>query len=181
MFFLITHIFIGKYYPNVVTQFIIGCICYVVSFLIISDVISHETYEQYKYYGLSLIGIDTAYLIYIGKTQKSNNTIVQTIQPKTLTRTVSQTTTNTTTSNNVSNISLSSEINDYKIKLFDTENIHEKSKSLDKDESSNKNSQNNKSNEPDISIGDDSLFLGSDNKNEISLSSLSKADTNSTN
>lgn len=68
MFFLITHILIGKYYSNIFTQFIIGCVLYVVSALIIHDIVSEKTYQQYKYYALFLIAADTTFIIYKAKT-----------------------------------------------------------------------------------------------------------------
>ncbi len=188
MFFLITHIFIGKYYPNLVTQFIIGCVCYVVSFLILRDIISVEIYEQYKYYGMALIGIDTAYLVYKGKScqninmqshpqiespkEKSAN-IPTTESVKTI-KTITDTkpagtnipsisVINTTGVSGAANsnhtapsITLSSEIDDYKV-------VHD----------------------PEVSIAEDSIFLASENKDkkwnddnenrdEISLVSLSQ-------
>lgn len=169
-----THIFIGKHYPNIVTQFIIGCICYIVSFLIIRDIISIETYEQYKYYGLSLISIDTAYLVYVGKTENKKIEIPTIQQQKpTIDLTQKNTDITSTKSNGISTITLSSEINDYKVKLFDSEKLPQQNKHLS-EEKTPKKSHNKISNELEISLADDSIFLASDNKNEISLSSLSK-------
>ena len=64
MFFSITSILIGKYYPSLITQFIIGCSCYILSFFIIKDVISNDCLDEYKYYILSLIIVDISFLVY---------------------------------------------------------------------------------------------------------------------
>lgn len=169
MFFLIAHIFIGKYYPNVITQFIIGCICYVISFLIVRDIISIETYEQYKYYGLAMISIDTAYLVYTGKSQNSKKTVKSIIEHKIPIVNTTQNTIDVTStkSNSAPTVTLSSEINDYRVKLFDSENITSHHSSGEKSISKN-------SNDSVISLENDSIFLASNDKNEISLSTLSK-------
>ena len=64
MFFLITNISIGKYYPNIVTQFIFGIVCYSVVLFILKDFISVEIYEEYKYYAGIAIIVDTTFLLY---------------------------------------------------------------------------------------------------------------------
>lgn len=72
MFFLTTHILIGKYYPNLLTQFIIGCTFYIVSFFIIKDVISDDCFDQYKYYIISLISADALFMLYKIKSYRDN-------------------------------------------------------------------------------------------------------------
>ena len=69
MFFLITNIVIGKYYPNLFTQFVVGFVCYLFAFFILKDFISPDTYQMYKYYILFLIGIDAIFLVYRAKSQ----------------------------------------------------------------------------------------------------------------
>ena len=70
MFFLMVHFVIDKYYPQIFTQFIIGIVCYIITFLILSEFTSYNTYLEYKYHLCSLVGIDLAYLIYVAKFQK---------------------------------------------------------------------------------------------------------------
>lgn len=71
MFFLITHLVIDKYYPQIFTQFIIGVVCYIIVFLVLSELVPTMTYTEYKYHLYSLIGIDLAYLVYVAKFQKT--------------------------------------------------------------------------------------------------------------
>ena len=73
MFFLVTHILIGKYYPSLFTQFIIGCTCYILSFLIIKDVITDINFESCKYYVLALFAMDASFMIYKIKSNNSQN------------------------------------------------------------------------------------------------------------
>jgi len=76
MLFLIINLTIGKYYPKFLTQFIFGCVIYIFLLFIVTDFISDQIYEKYKYYALSLFVIDVTYLIY--KTKYTNmETIVQ--------------------------------------------------------------------------------------------------------
>lgn len=188
MFFLLTHILIGKYYPNLITQFIIGCICYIVAYFLIRDTVSEEMYEQYKYYGFALVGIDTAFLIYKGKNKTEiqkesqnydNQNYIQSYSPTNTKNEIEQFSANlrkTEKSNNsqsndsehihisklnkieqprldsdriytggIPSITLSSEINDYRV-----------------------------THEPSNSIGDDTIFLASDEeKNNFTLDSIS--------
>jgi len=71
MFFLTVHFIVDKYYPQIFSQFIIGVVCYIITYLILSEFISVATYNEYKYYLGSLVSIDLAYLIYIAKYQKN--------------------------------------------------------------------------------------------------------------
>ena len=66
MFFLITNITVGKYYHNFLTQFIIGCIFYIATFISFSvkGFVTIATYEKYKYHFLTLIIVDVLYLLY---------------------------------------------------------------------------------------------------------------------
>lgn len=64
MFFLITHVSIGKFCPNMLTQFIIGFLCYVISFFIGKDLLGTDFVEKYKYYIFLLIIIDGIFIIY---------------------------------------------------------------------------------------------------------------------
>ena len=72
MFFLTTQVLIGKYYQNVFTQFIIGCTFYMLTFLIIKDIISNNSFNEHKYYILILIIIDASYMIYKIKSYRDN-------------------------------------------------------------------------------------------------------------
>ena len=114
MFFLVTHILIGKYYPNLITQFIIGCSFYVISFLIIKDILTGCNYNQYKYYALALIVIDASFLIFKTKSK------IDSQKPKEATEAFDfiKKTDNTTSdlkTGTIQSVSLSSEINDYRI------------------------------------------------------------------
>lgn len=121
MFFLITHILIGKYYPNLFTQFIIGCTFYILSFIIIKDIITNNIYEQYKCYILPLVTIDIIFLIYKTKTNLESKKISQ--QFKITDRKDNIIHSSTDFSNR--SITLSSEINNFKI-------VHDNSEQTDK-------------------------------------------------
>ncbi len=58
MFFLMSHIIVNKYYPGISSQIIIGCICYILFFLIMSDLLSDDICEQYRYYIYTVAIID---------------------------------------------------------------------------------------------------------------------------
>lgn len=114
MFFLTTNILIGKYYPNLFTQFIIGCACYILSFLIIKDIITLDNYKQYKYHVLCLIVIDTSYLIYLTNRKRhvqNINTQYEKIEPNQKLENIST----DLKTGSMPSITLSSEINDVRI------------------------------------------------------------------
>lgn len=67
MLFLIINLTIGRYYPHIVTQFIIGCVMYIFLLYILSDYISDRIYEKYKYHALLLLTFDVGFLIYKAK------------------------------------------------------------------------------------------------------------------
>jgi hypothetical protein len=124
MFFLFTHMLIGKYYPSLITQFIIGCICYFLTFLIIRDIINNNCIEQYKYYALLLIAVDTSFIIYKAKCQIDSTKMVQPYETDKSNNNNDNTTTDLKTGNfrtgsfqtaSFHSVSLSSEINDFKI------------------------------------------------------------------
>ena len=69
MFFLISHLTLHKYYPKLFTQFMIGMVFYTISFIIMTDLIEWDTYENYKYHILSMIFIDVSYLVYSSRHQ----------------------------------------------------------------------------------------------------------------
>ena len=73
MFFLLSHILVGKYYPNFLTQLIIGCSFYVISFFIVKGVLSKTSIEQLKYLALSAVAIDATFIIF-RKRKKISNT-----------------------------------------------------------------------------------------------------------
>lgn len=138
MFFLITNITIGKYYPNLFTQLVLGCICYIISFLFLKDFISCETYDKYKYYALCLIIIDSSYLFYKSKTKEkiinNNNRNVPTVK--------SEPETNTASDKSFDLYSTtSSEVNDFKINhdlSTSSDNLDMFSTSDEKDDKKNK-------------------------------------------
>lgn len=116
MFFLITHIITSKYYPSLLTQFIIGCSFYTVSFFILKDILTPEMINKYKYYVISLFAIDISY-IYL-KSKSGDNKIVSTKQYY-YTDPINMTENNSTdfiTIDNLNSSTLTSEINDYKVK-----------------------------------------------------------------
>jgi|SRR5271154_1741075 len=116
MFFLITHLIIGKYYPSFFTQFIIGCTCYAISFVILKDFITVRTYEHYKYHMLFLVVIDASYLVYV-----THNTSLKELSEKPIEITSTINIIDTSSDVNdaktdlVHSISLLSDINDFKI------------------------------------------------------------------
>lgn len=125
MFFLLTNISIGKCYPNIMTQFSIGIVCYAIIFFILKDFVTDKQYQKYKYYlGIAIV-MDTAFLVYqykynsMEENEEINNTIdvkniVTDIKPApailTNTKNKSQTTTEM-------DISFSSNIEDFKVSL----------------------------------------------------------------
>jgi len=151
---------IGKYYPKFFTQFIIGCSCYVITFIILKDFISKRTYEKYKYYILSLIAVDISYLIYQAKTsgakekntqQNKNITDAKTPEQSTTDAASSALTGNQAHTGSAQSVTLSSEVNDFRVthdlsssdnnySLFSSEN--EKSEN---EKSENEKSENEKS------------------------------------
>jgi hypothetical protein len=113
MFFLITHVLIGKYYPSLVTQFLIGCTCYMLSFLIIKDTIfDSDNFDQYKYYVLTLAAIDVTFIFCKTKShvnaEKLSNKHVEP-KPKIIKKE------NDPKTNNMYTVTLTSEINDFRI------------------------------------------------------------------
>ena len=114
-----TNITVGKYYPSLFTQFIIGCILYIFSFFMITDIISSDSYQKYKYYIFILIIVDAAFLIYLAKYYKTtinnSNTENKTDQAIVQENTTTDNTSQKPNSNSLYSPSLSSEINDIKI------------------------------------------------------------------
>ncbi len=64
MFFLLTNIAIGKKYPSITTNFIIGLIAYLITIAIFVKVIGKIKAQSYIYYLVGIVIIDTAFLIY---------------------------------------------------------------------------------------------------------------------
>ena len=64
MFFLTTHVLIGKYYPKLLTQFIIGCTCYIITFFVFNEVSPDDFFDNAKYYILTFIILDASFMIY---------------------------------------------------------------------------------------------------------------------
>ncbi len=114
MFFLITHLLIGKYYPSVITQFIIGCTCYILIFFIIKDIINSDCIKQYKYYALSLIAVDASFIVYKTKCQMDSTKPIQPYQSVQLENKTENTSTDLKTGS-IHSVTLSSELNDFRI------------------------------------------------------------------
>lgn len=114
MFFFITHLVIDKYYPNPFTQFIVGCIFYTVILMIAGELINDSIYDKYKYQTFGLIIIDVMFLINQKQTLSKDNmkTYEVPLAVKTGVQTEVQTTSDKTS---IDSISLSSEMNDYKM------------------------------------------------------------------
>ena len=64
MFFLLSHILVGKYFPNFLTQLIIGCSFYIISLYIVRDILSKTNIDQLKYLALSAAIIDVTFIIF---------------------------------------------------------------------------------------------------------------------
>lgn len=114
MFFLITHILINKYYPSLVTQFIIGLSIFVVSFLIIKDIFSDYSFDQYKYYVLILVAIDIVFLVYLVKFKNDPQKTTKSTEAIEFIKKTENTSTDLRTGT-LRSVSLSSEINDYRV------------------------------------------------------------------
>lgn len=127
MFFLITNIFIDKYYPSIITQFVIGCVFYILLFFIIKDIISVDYINNYKYYALILVIVDFIFIIYKAKTSYDNIQVSSTfidINPVNAKSNISSKGNSGTNTNTV----LSSDKDDFKI-------VHDLSLSSDFDNS----------------------------------------------
>lgn len=66
MFFLITHLLINKYYPNIALQFLIGFAFYAASFVILKD-LADTCYEDYKHCLYLIIGADIVLITHKSK------------------------------------------------------------------------------------------------------------------
>lgn len=114
MFFLITHITVGKYYPSFFTQFIIGCAFYAVSFLVLRDLISGNFYGQYRYHILFLIIIDASFLFYKAKTSSKSSEQITVVEYPPEEKKMEQISSDAKTYS-IQSSSISSEMNDYKV------------------------------------------------------------------
>ena len=114
MFFLITNIAIGKYYSKFFTQFIIGCVCYILAFFILKDFIASGTYQKYKCHIFFLVAIDAAFLVYRSKSQ---NVKTEDFKEDKLVAHTNEQENSTTEGKSLSpsSINISEEINDFKI------------------------------------------------------------------
>lgn len=168
MFFLITHILIGKYYPNLFTQFIIGCTFYVLTYLIIKDIIPNIYHNQYKNYAITLIIADASFMIFRAK-KKIDSKKINKQEEFNENKEKEQITTDLKTGS-IHSITLSSEINDYKIthELSLSDSDIKKSIFSTSDEKSdiNKNNSSNLSNSSSSNLDTTNTF----NKNKIDSS-----------
>lgn len=56
---MITNYIIGKYYPNLFTQFIIGCVLYIIFFFIVRDLTCDDTfYKDYQVFITAFVSVD---------------------------------------------------------------------------------------------------------------------------
>lgn len=104
-----THFLAGKYYPNIKTQFIIGCTCYILIFIMMMDFyINNQILTDFKYYILFLISVDISFVAYKTKTniKYKNKVIIRNIKPNQIEK---------LNSPSIDTITLSSEMNDLKI------------------------------------------------------------------
>ena len=117
MFFLITNITIGKRFPRITTQFIIGCILYAISFFIIANIMKGDLFEQYKYYIFALVIIDALFLVYLAKVSNPVNDKVKETNDKDDGTTDNNTTdtANVSHSNSLYSPTTISETNDIKV------------------------------------------------------------------
>ncbi len=118
MFFLVTNIIIGKYYPSIITQFIFGIVCYSASFFILRDIITDNLYEEYKYCLGSLIMVDSLFILYQYKYNSVKKNIEENDKQDPSPKNVVMNTTEPVPKSSMSekfDISFSSDINDYKI------------------------------------------------------------------
>lgn len=140
MFFLLTNISIGKYYPDIMTQFILGVVCYAIVFFILKDFITVKNYEAYKYYLGTAIIIDTTFLLYQYKYNSiktigdqnpiqsisidASNTQKDPIQEEIIVPLINKENINKSAIVTELDVSFSSDINDYKIShdIFPTDN-----------------------------------------------------------
>ena len=117
-----TNIAVSKYYQSLLTQFIIGCILYIITFFIITDITSNNTYQKYKYYICVLIIVDAAFLVYLTKmynqnknNNENNNNNMQKMQSDKIATSDTQNTSQKRSSNSMYSPSLTSEMNDIRI------------------------------------------------------------------
>lgn len=156
----------GKYYANLLTQFIIGCSCYILAFFIIKDIIGGTCFDEYKYYIMLLIAIDTCFIIYKAKCKiGSTKQIVENVEINFDTK-AEQTTTDGGTAN-IHSGTLMSEINDFKITHDLTISDNESSIFSTSDEKSDENNIRH----------DDTTNNGSDGSNTSGSQSSSKDPT----
>ena len=204
MFFLMTYILIGKYYPKITTQFVIGCVCYILSFFIINDMIESETSDKYKGHIISLIAIDAGFLLYRYKYEKKTPVVISDINnindinhdsiQNNVPIVIKPRNDNKTTS--IRDTTLSSEINDFRIthdsifsetnELFSTSDFANDSELNDNDKLDDKNKlnlvQSNESvnnNSINESINNESINNELINNKSINESELAIGSTNS--
>ena len=67
MFFIITSIFLNKKYPKIINQFIIACILYVITLIVIMNFSFGSNLNNYGYYAIALITVDILCFMYLKK------------------------------------------------------------------------------------------------------------------
>lgn len=64
MYFMATNVLASKYYSSTLIQFLIGIICYFITFFVIRDIFTNNYGDEYKYSILIFLIIDTTFIIY---------------------------------------------------------------------------------------------------------------------
>lgn len=175
MFFLIVHTITGKYYPNFLTQFILGCVCYIFFFFIIKDLITDFNYDKYKYYIISLIMVDLILLVYLTRGAKKAS-LFNKIENKNSTKIYYNRSQNNTLSYDLSEIS---DENDYKVThdLSSSENLYNIFSTTDESANNSNNNSTNSINNYNCNTNDKSeeshqcikfYHINSSNTSEIS-------------
>lgn len=111
MFFFITNNAVGQYYPNLLLQFLIASVLYIISFLVIKDM--SDEIDRYKYYILLIIILDVflVYLIIRNKKYQKDKLKEQETEPNIIESFPSI----EPSTGNLYSISLTSEMNDFRI------------------------------------------------------------------
>lgn len=77
MFFLLSSLFISKYYPNIIAQFAVGCFFYLIGLMIVNDFIKPKLLQKYRYHMIIIVLIDLAYLLYHNNNYKNEDKPIQ--------------------------------------------------------------------------------------------------------
>lgn len=116
MFFYAIHNLLGKHFQKAVTQFVIGCIAYVLFTLLIVKTVGTSFLEEYTYLIMIIIILDSMYIAYIINTEHSMNNKRKHIYHKvSMEKTLNNKSNEIFSNKSIHNQTLTSEINDFKI------------------------------------------------------------------